>query len=172
MPSPSARGMRSEEHTSELQSLAYLVCRLLLEKKKGAFEDPLRSLSLLTGEPLLRDSGYSNLQQEPRAMHDQCLQNNRPSCKHACSAFCFIYQRSVPRIIGPISTGDNNSWIPQDLHPRLVCKLFTSVFRPRSCHPFEKTYPPQITSTSVFFFFLWTRPPPKSTLFPYTPLSR
>src|SRR2546425_9543600 len=28
------RGVRSEEHTSELQSLAYLVCRLLLEKKK------------------------------------------------------------------------------------------------------------------------------------------
>src|SRR2546425_7908978 len=28
------RPQRSEEHTSELQSLAYLVCRLLLEKKK------------------------------------------------------------------------------------------------------------------------------------------
>src|SRR2546425_5196204 len=28
------RRHRSEEHTSELQSLAYLVCRLLLEKKK------------------------------------------------------------------------------------------------------------------------------------------
>src|SRR5687767_16015592 len=28
------RHLRSEEHTSELQSLAYLVCRLLLEKKK------------------------------------------------------------------------------------------------------------------------------------------
>src|SRR2546425_8128210 len=28
------RPERSEEHTSELQSLAYLVCRLLLEKKK------------------------------------------------------------------------------------------------------------------------------------------
>src|SRR2546425_6055829 len=28
------KGGRSEEHTSELQSLAYLVCRLLLEKKK------------------------------------------------------------------------------------------------------------------------------------------
>src|SRR2546425_4729693 len=27
--------VRSEEHTSELQSLAYLVCRLLLEKKKS-----------------------------------------------------------------------------------------------------------------------------------------
>src|SRR2546425_9565463 len=30
------RFQRSEEHTSELQSLAYLVCRLLLEKKKKA----------------------------------------------------------------------------------------------------------------------------------------
>src|SRR2546425_496412 len=30
------RANRSEEHTSELQSLAYLVCRLLLEKKKNA----------------------------------------------------------------------------------------------------------------------------------------
>src|SRR5687767_15537794 len=30
-------GPRSEEHTSELQSLAYLVCRLLLEKKNDAF---------------------------------------------------------------------------------------------------------------------------------------
>src|SRR5258707_8689941 len=28
---------RSEEHTSELQSRQYLVCRLLLEKKKAAF---------------------------------------------------------------------------------------------------------------------------------------
>src|SRR2546425_8826456 len=32
--SPALRFVRSEEHTSELQSLAYLVCRLLLEKKK------------------------------------------------------------------------------------------------------------------------------------------
>src|SRR2546425_4411607 len=30
---------RSEEHTSELQSLAYLVCRLLLEKKKNHIGD-------------------------------------------------------------------------------------------------------------------------------------
>src|SRR2546425_4863965 len=38
---------RSEEHTSELQSLAYLVCRLLLEKKKKnntATKVPVRSL--------------------------------------------------------------------------------------------------------------------------------
>src|SRR2546425_8478651 len=31
---PQGDSTRSEEHTSELQSLAYLVCRLLLEKKK------------------------------------------------------------------------------------------------------------------------------------------
>src|SRR2546425_7308940 len=33
-PPHGAPAPRSEEHTSELQSLAYLVCRLLLEKKK------------------------------------------------------------------------------------------------------------------------------------------
>src|SRR2546425_7273109 len=37
---PHRRG-RSEEHTSELQSLAYLVCRLLLEKKKKTMETTL-----------------------------------------------------------------------------------------------------------------------------------
>src|SRR2546425_6078370 len=34
---------RSEEHTSELQSLAYLVCRLLLEKKKDRHTTHCRS---------------------------------------------------------------------------------------------------------------------------------
>src|SRR5258705_7457866 len=36
----SNRATRSEEHTSELQSLRHLVCRLLLEKKKN--EEPKR----------------------------------------------------------------------------------------------------------------------------------
>src|SRR2546426_4748595 len=35
---PQAQPLRSEEHTSELQSPCNLVCRLLLEKKKGADE--------------------------------------------------------------------------------------------------------------------------------------
>src|SRR2546425_8933540 len=34
---------RSEEHTSELQSLAYLVCRLLLEKKKKKINEVILS---------------------------------------------------------------------------------------------------------------------------------
>src|SRR2546425_2921095 len=37
---------RSEEHTSELQSLAYLVCRLLLEKKKKTITTPAFILEL------------------------------------------------------------------------------------------------------------------------------
>src|SRR2546425_2959888 len=39
--------LRSEEHTSELQSLAYLVCRLLLEKKK---KDIKRSFQHVDGK--------------------------------------------------------------------------------------------------------------------------
>src|SRR3712207_8932555 len=39
---PDTRGhARSEEHTSELQSRQYLVCRLLLEKKKQTRQPPL-----------------------------------------------------------------------------------------------------------------------------------
>src|SRR2546425_2700270 len=46
-PTPTAAtppaGPRSEEHTSELQSLAYLVCRLLLEKKNNPRNNPKRT---------------------------------------------------------------------------------------------------------------------------------
>src|SRR2546423_11269312 len=38
---------RSEEHTSELQSLAYLVCRLLLEKKKKIRVDSTYSIIIV-----------------------------------------------------------------------------------------------------------------------------
>src|SRR2546423_11993902 len=48
------RHSRSEEHTSELQSLAYLVCRLLLEKKKTP-SPTLTSLASFT-TPLLCSS--------------------------------------------------------------------------------------------------------------------
>src|SRR3989441_4046584 len=48
-----AAEVRSEEHTSELQSLAYLVCRLLLEKKKK-FLDEIGDLSLTHMAQLLR----------------------------------------------------------------------------------------------------------------------
>src|SRR5258707_11281450 len=40
-------GVRSEEHTSELQSRQYLVCRLLLEKKKKLTNTIVRFVSKL-----------------------------------------------------------------------------------------------------------------------------
>src|SRR3989441_2788783 len=40
---------RSEEHTSELQSLAYLVCRLLLEKKKKTLDDTAYAAEMIRG---------------------------------------------------------------------------------------------------------------------------
>src|SRR5687767_15520102 len=44
---------RSEEHTSELQSLAYLVCRLLLEKKKLSRFALTRGTMLKSGVPII-----------------------------------------------------------------------------------------------------------------------
>src|SRR3712207_7314049 len=41
---------RSEEHTSELQSRQYLVCRLLLEKKKKKVEYQLRTVRHVVAE--------------------------------------------------------------------------------------------------------------------------
>src|SRR5690625_7022606 len=43
---PSLVLVRSEEHTSELQSRGHLVCRLLLEKKIESFSDILHEYSL------------------------------------------------------------------------------------------------------------------------------
>src|SRR3712207_8939660 len=45
-PSLTALLLRSEEHTSELQSRQYLVCRLLLEKKKNLFDSTPNSYLL------------------------------------------------------------------------------------------------------------------------------
>src|SRR3989441_5600634 len=44
--------LRSEEHTSELQSLAYLVCRLLLEKKKKKKQHEPKSTQRAESLPL------------------------------------------------------------------------------------------------------------------------
>src|SRR3989441_3478156 len=60
-PSSSATSVRrSEKHTSELQSLAYLVCRLLLEKKKHTSE--LQSLAYLVCRIIRSEEHTSELQ--------------------------------------------------------------------------------------------------------------
>src|SRR2546430_7238716 len=48
---PAASAVRSEEHTSELQSQSNLVCRLLLEKKKTIERHPRRTADRDSGTP-------------------------------------------------------------------------------------------------------------------------
>src|SRR2546430_10233321 len=48
--------VRSEEHTSELQSQSNLVCRLLLEKNKRRPEQPLSDRADQTPEPFMADT--------------------------------------------------------------------------------------------------------------------
>src|SRR2546427_5085230 len=54
--SPEHQGMRSEEHTSELQSQSNLVCRLLLEKKKNKKSQQSYHSSWLIVETKIRSS--------------------------------------------------------------------------------------------------------------------
>src|SRR4029078_13744375 len=55
-PRHGSHGFRSEEHTSELQSLAYLVCRLLLENK-----ETLARSTLDCERKIMRDSVLTSL---------------------------------------------------------------------------------------------------------------
>src|ERR1019366_5640644 len=52
---PAQEGLRSEEHTSELQSLTNLVCRLLLEKKtkSSGFPASANSIRLVLAKALI-----------------------------------------------------------------------------------------------------------------------
>src|SRR3989454_6045293 len=50
--------LRSEEHTSELQSPCNLVCRLLLEKKNKTIEKALTTMTMSTTKPSSDDDWY------------------------------------------------------------------------------------------------------------------
>src|SRR5260364_177369 len=59
---PKARLVRSEEHTSELQSPDHLVCRLLLEKKKKTVQDVFQAwMSKLIFVNLLRQRFFAQV---------------------------------------------------------------------------------------------------------------
>src|SRR3712207_7404080 len=57
-PADLSRGWRSEEHTSELQSRQYLVCRLLLEKKKRSETEPSVTIALATDRMYMSAADY------------------------------------------------------------------------------------------------------------------
>src|SRR2546425_9223286 len=67
---------RSEEHTSELQSLAYLVCRLLLEKKTN---------------------NDSKTRKKPRSLHgrmDPCAMGANSACMSVCQSWTWSRRAS------------------------------------------------------------------------------
>src|SRR5262245_64273712 len=59
-PERRAASTRSEEHTSELQSLRHLVCRLLLEKKKEETENMFSTITELVVLMLSHDANVVN----------------------------------------------------------------------------------------------------------------
>src|SRR5436853_2853798 len=66
--STQSRGFRSEEHTSELQSLRHLVCRLLLEKKKNTTSapfGPLHQLNPMTSTPAHSSASITSIKTYP-----------------------------------------------------------------------------------------------------------
>src|SRR2546430_8734458 len=70
-PTGAPRHMRSEEHTSELQSQSNLVCRLLLEKKKSNNHliNSYETLSNLVLQPVLECASTLSLHRRNRRIH-------------------------------------------------------------------------------------------------------
>src|SRR3712207_7537625 len=76
---------RSEEHTSELQSRQYLVCRLLLEKKRG-WRAPVGGSVCHTGEPSCHASGRPGSQRRRPAVEraQRCAAVLHPAGQRLC----------------------------------------------------------------------------------------
>src|ERR1039458_7190444 len=76
--------IRSEEHTSELQSLRHLVCRLLLEKKKGSPDFPAApnrpASELLGNSPVQKDSADCAAPSERRSGAPTPGNSKKDSC--------------------------------------------------------------------------------------------
>src|ERR1039458_4664596 len=87
--------MRSEEHTSELQSLRHLVCRLLLEKKKKKNTDKIDEHTRL-----IRDKERVRVQSEGGAGAARYLSFPVPSLHgtYAGSIFFFLNDGATPEI--------------------------------------------------------------------------
>src|SRR6185436_16143633 len=88
---------RSEEHTSELQSPDHLVCRLLLEKKKGSLDRAQRRLELHgLGGTFPRAHRHSHTQ------HESPAKGRLPSPRRP--RLCLILRRPPKSTLFPYTT--------------------------------------------------------------------
>src|ERR1039458_5161400 len=93
---------RSEEHTSELQSLRHLVCRLLLEKKKK------QSYISCTPEPtwLSPLTSLSSRRSDPPTRHAATWSAHGYKIGAWCIKFIFFFNDRAPTEIYPFSLPD------------------------------------------------------------------
>src|ERR1035441_10273619 len=90
---------RSEEHTSELQSLRHFVCRLLLEKKNSRNQSSAPSLFLRT--QTLARMVPSDLDQ--RSSHRQPRRAHFPAAPGRVSIALFFLLVRAPAVLTPVS---------------------------------------------------------------------
>src|SRR5262249_23470244 len=163
---------RSEEHTSELQSLTNLVCRLLLEKKKTKYIDHLlrhgdamRTKLAHTGRSFIidttcdkhymRDSGQWST--HCRSAHELA----RPHTTHVLA----VSTRPSSSVDPPCPYSSLRSPPPVPLSA-------TAALSPHAFVPPVFSVGYSSLFLCFFFFFKTMRPPPNSPFFPSPPLSR
>src|SRR4030042_1653784 len=104
--------LRSEEHTSELQSRLHLVCRLLLEKKKN-HTVPLDSEARCT---TLRDSCMCTRGRVLLAVPLRCASSHHMLSVFALFFFFFFFNDPAPPEISPLSLPDALPIFLLDVH--------------------------------------------------------
>src|SRR3954449_4813721 len=108
MPSLEFRRVRSEEHTSELQSHSHLVCRLLLEKKKSRSEEhtsELQSHSHIVCRLLLEQKKTPHVSSTHSHLLSLPLLIN-PSTADPAYCIFFFFNDPAPPEIYPLSLHD------------------------------------------------------------------
>src|SRR5687767_8879955 len=138
---------RSEEHTSELQSLAYLVCRLLLEKKK---------------RPRQR--------QDAASRRSARIQTRRAEAARLSKSWCRSHAGREGSL-GLRRRESANACVRCDGHAPEAGREHTGARRPWLDHV-QSRRQARLSVDWRCVFFLMIRRPPRSTLFPYTTLFR
>src|SRR5438105_4228857 len=164
--------MRSEEHTSELQSRVDLVCRLLLEKKKSELTHLAPAAPTNAGaQHIARDAELDNAQH-----------TTPPSIVAASDASHHARRATndVRHLVAPLRDPASGTLARPTLPPAayppppdlLVGRIAGPIHRfPPNRGLFFGSIGPGVR-VDVPFFFLMIRRPPRSTLFPYTTLFR